>query len=116
MSSKPGHGVLAMYLSPPPYHVRYLRKELERRKQKNPRYSLRAFASNLDLDASALSRILNGKQEIALSLCVRLVRKLKLSDEELSLFLASVAEDKMNRAADMLAKALDLPLLNRKQK
>ena len=39
-----------------------LRHQLNRRIQMNPRYSLRAFANYLDLQASKLSEILNGKR------------------------------------------------------
>src|SRR5947209_6020860 len=42
---------------PLPYHIHILRSELERRRRKNPRYSLRAFSARLGVDPSGLSRI-----------------------------------------------------------
>lgn len=39
----------------------YIANKFERRKKINPRYSLRAFAQHLNIQASLLSRILRGK-------------------------------------------------------
>ena len=83
-----------------------LRNELARRKAKNARYSLRAFSAYLKLDPAALSRILNGKQEISIRSSAFAVRKLGLTGSIRRLFIAAVAEDKMNRAYALLANAL----------
>ncbi len=92
-----------------PFYVEFLKAELERRKAKNARYSLRAFASALEMHPSALSRILNGQQELSLQACLTAIPKIKMVDEEKRLFLASVAEEKMYRAAEILANAANLP-------
>jgi uncharacterized protein (TIGR02147 family) len=42
-----------------------LKEELENRLSDNPKYSLRAFARDLHLQASQLSRVLNGKQHLS---------------------------------------------------
>ena len=42
----------------------YLNQELARRAQRNPRYSLRAFARFLGTDFSAFSKMLRGKRPI----------------------------------------------------
>jgi transcriptional regulator with XRE-family HTH domain len=51
---------------------RLLTAEFERRRSANPRYSLRAFARDLSVDHSTLSRLLRGKRRLT----VRTVRAL----------------------------------------
>lgn len=92
------------------YHVEFLRSELERRKAKNSRYSMRAFASFLEIHPSALSRILNGLQEISLQVALLVLKQLKMTDAEKRLFLASVAEEKRFSASQVLADAINLPI------
>jgi hypothetical protein len=41
--------------------VKSLKDQLERKKQINPKYSLRAFSRDLGIDASNLSKIMSGK-------------------------------------------------------
>ena len=41
-----------------------LMEEFSRRRRKNPRYSLRAFASSLEIEHSTLSQLLRGKRAI----------------------------------------------------
>lgn len=43
----------------------WLQSELTRRCQRNPNYSLRAFASLLGMDASSVSQILSGKRKVS---------------------------------------------------
>jgi plasmid maintenance system antidote protein VapI len=88
-----------------PYYRVFLAEELELRKKKNSRYSLRAFARFLGIDAAALSRILNGKQELSIPLGIQVVRKLKLSPEQARPLLASIAEEKAARASMLLARS-----------
>lgn len=83
-----------------------LESNLHGRKQKNARYSLRAFANQLDMHPSALSRILAGKQELSLRASLRVIKKLPLTDEEKRRFIASVAEEKYSRALSMLSRAI----------
>lgn len=60
----------------------YLKRELEKRIHKNPRYSLRNFARHLGLSASHLSRVLNGKKKLSLELGIKISEKLKHSKSE----------------------------------
>jgi len=60
-----------------------LATEFSERKAKNPRYSLRAFARNLDLESSHLSKLLNGKRPLNRALAKKLATKLNLSLEQL---------------------------------
>lgn len=55
--------------------VTHLQRELVRRCEQNPRYSLRAFARSLQMDASTLSQVLRGKR----ALTVKARRKLGLA-------------------------------------
>ena len=43
----------------------YLQSELVRRCKANPKYSLRAFAKHLDIESSALSKLLSGKRSVS---------------------------------------------------
>lgn len=60
----------------------YLQKELVRRCRNNPSYSLRAFASHLDIENSALSKILNRKRGISEKMFLHLSSKLNFSPME----------------------------------
>lgn len=75
----------------PDYHLALLNKAFEQRREKNPRYSLRAFASQLGVHPSALSRILQGKQTISKKNGVLIAKKLGLSKDDERLFLKSIA-------------------------
>lgn len=85
-----------------PFYAQYLEEELERRKEKNARYSLRGFASYLDMDPSALSRILAGKQEMSIQMALAVMQKLDLSPEDQDRFVVSVAEEKYRRTLELL--------------
>lgn len=50
----------------------YLEKELRRRKAQNTRYSLRAFARDLDISPALLSMVINGHRRVT----KRLIRKI----------------------------------------
>jgi uncharacterized protein (TIGR02147 family) len=87
-----------------PYFLQALDRDLQQRKGRNPRYSLRAYSKSLGCDPSALSRILNGKQEISVRLARSLSKKINLSEDERRSFLASVAWFKKEKAARALAE------------
>ncbi len=76
-----------------PFYREYLRRELQRRAENNPRYSLRAFASALEINAGTLSRILSGKQVISRNLAKKLAEMLELGSQEHEQFLYSVFKD-----------------------
>jgi transcriptional regulator with XRE-family HTH domain len=62
---------------------RFLQGELVRRCQSNPRYSMRAFARALDLEPSALSKLLAGKRRVTPEMFERLAKRLAIGPEEL---------------------------------
>ncbi|QDK45842.1 hypothetical protein DOM22_12115 [Bdellovibrio sp. ZAP7] len=66
-----------------------LSSELLTRKQSNPRFSLRAFAKQLDLSASHLSSLIIGKRNLTPQQAHKLLNKLELSPADKSLFLSS---------------------------
>lgn len=64
----------------------WLQKQFADRCKKNPRYSLRAFAKNLDIDASSLSQILSGKRKLSKKAIQNICDKLSTSPKELQMF------------------------------
>src|ERR1700761_4517065 len=80
-----------------PFYKVYLQEELARRCERNPRYSVRAFARALDINDGALSQILSGKRVPAYRTAQRIIRALMLSPDEEQSFLASLAERHRSR-------------------
>jgi uncharacterized protein (TIGR02147 family) len=62
-----------------------LRRTLVERCQRNPRYSLRAFARDLALDPARLSDVLNGKKGISRAVALQLASRLGMSTGETEL-------------------------------
>jgi hypothetical protein len=87
-----------------PYHVKVLLAEMEKRKEINNRYSLRAFAKFLGIAPSTLSRVLTTGQELSVAGTRKIMKKLQLNDQERLLFIASVAEEKKLRTLTSLGK------------
>ncbi len=75
------------------YHLEILRAELRRRKQTNPRYSLRSFARFLDIDPGNLSKIISQKKVLAITTAERLAERLNLDTQQRTIFLSSVWTD-----------------------
>lgn len=59
-------------------------EELEAKRLRNPRYSLRAFAKSLGFSPSALSEVLNGKRRLSKELCLKLADKLCLPPDKIA--------------------------------
>ena len=92
------------------FYNQCLKKELSERCERNPRYSVRAFARALGVDVGALSRLLAGKQVPSYKLAQKLMAALALNPEEAESFIASVAETQRSRNLQRLS-----PLLRRHQ-
>jgi transcriptional regulator with XRE-family HTH domain len=60
-----------------------LRNELRRRQSRNRRYSLRAFARDLGLHHSTLSRVMRGRQRAASQTIAAVASKLRLAADEI---------------------------------
>lgn len=76
----------------------WLQKQFTERCKKNARYSLRAFAKNLELDASTLSQVLSGKRRLSKKGIQNICDKLSVSPKELQLF--GLIENKKNEAEE----------------
>jgi len=63
--------------------VQYLQDELRRRKDRNPRYSLRAMATHLQLDPSTLSHILKRKRKLTATYREQILDNLGIKDPRL---------------------------------
>jgi transcriptional regulator with XRE-family HTH domain len=61
-----------------------LRAEFGQRRQRNPRYSLRAFARYLGTDHSTLSQLLRSRRNLSPRMVRRLGERLRLGSEKIS--------------------------------
>lgn len=68
----------------------YLQSEFENRRTRNPSYSLRAFARDLEMSPSRLSEAVNGKRGISSEIAAMLVRAIGLDGIDAEIFLLSV--------------------------
>lgn len=78
----------------------FLQSELIRRVQQNPRYSVRAFARNLQIDKSTLSKFLNGKRVLGKNVILRLGNRLSLQPEQLNHYV-KVAQSNKSQALSL---------------
>ncbi|MGA8429060.1 MAG: helix-turn-helix transcriptional regulator [Candidatus Sulfotelmatobacter sp.] len=65
-----------------------LKREFDARRQRNPRYSLRAFAEFLATDHSTLSQIFRGKRRIPASQLRRWGKKMGMTPEAVAVYVA----------------------------
>lgn len=61
-----------------------LKRELELRKQRNPRYSLRSFAKNLGMSPAQLSQLISGKRKFSPDTLQQVSEQLHLSPEQVA--------------------------------
>ncbi|HEY1338948.1 MAG TPA: DUF4423 domain-containing protein [Bryobacteraceae bacterium] len=66
-----------------------LEREFQARRERNVRYSLRAFAAQLGADHSTLSQILRGSRPVPLTQLRRWAKKLGISSEETAVYVAA---------------------------
>jgi uncharacterized protein (TIGR02147 family) len=85
-----------------PYFQSCLREEFAKRTDKNPRYSLRAFARALNLVPSALSEILNGKRFPSYKMAEKILGVIELEPEHRERFISSLAHSQKNRNGERL--------------
>lgn len=91
-------------------HIDLLTNALQSRRDKNPSYSLRAFAKHLDISPSLLSNLLRGSKGISEQKAAQMAKKLQLSKDLSKIFVLSAvgAHDrsatKRKDAAQELAK------------
>lgn len=70
-----------------------IKNKFENRLKKNPRYSLRAFARDLEVPVSRLSEVLNDKSGLSVFNAEKIAKKLDLSANEKELFLNQVLSE-----------------------
>lgn len=63
--------------------INFLRELLRSKQKVNKKYSLRAFANLLDINASTLSQIFHGKRRLSDGACLKLGKKLGLNLKEI---------------------------------
>lgn len=68
-----------------------LKSEFERRQLKNPHYSMRSFARDLEVFPSVLSEVFNNKKGISITKARFFCKKLNLDKQESRIFLLSVS-------------------------
>lgn len=84
----------------------YLKRELEERCQRNPKYSLRAFARDLELHPARLSLVLNKKQGLSEKSARGIAKALGLAPPDTEHFVYLViASDSRSKSARAVAQA-----------
>lgn len=81
--------------------VEFLATELKNRTQRNPRYSLRAFAHALKLSPGELSEILRGRRRLTAKTAVKISKALGLNPLEIQTLLTLVRTAESQEAAGM---------------
>lgn len=84
----------------PAYYRRFLTEELEKRCQRNAKYSLRAFARALQMNPGALSNVLSSKRSLGIKSAQKIIEELSLSPTEARRFIESVLNEK-NFSSDL---------------
>lgn len=88
-----------------------LRRELKDRQEKRSQYSMRAFARDLQLNSSVLSRILNDKLPLTKKLVARIATNLPLSEQDYHDYLKALMNRKeIKKMVDI--DRVDLSVLN----
>jgi uncharacterized protein (TIGR02147 family) len=75
-----------------PYYQQILNETLAQRCRKNPRYSLRAFAQSMGLDAGNLSRAMRGQTSLSKVYSEKIVNELELSPKQREVFYQSLKQ------------------------
>jgi len=75
-----------------------LKTEMVRRSQKNPNYSLRAFAKSLEFSPAFVSKLLKGDRPFTESTIDRIAEKLALHPEQVSFYKKSLKSKKSDNA------------------
>lgn len=78
----------------PMSYVEQIKNEFVKRKNSKKNYSLRAFARDLRVEASTLSKVIKGSRKLPLSLVDQVCQGLSLSLKDKELFYSSVIGDK----------------------
>lgn len=94
-----------------PSYRTLLRRIMAERQEKNPKFSLRAFAKFIGVEPSFLSLVLNGKRDFADHTFHQIVEKLNLSEKESSELLLLARIEKSKTASQRSHLINDLRIL-----
>lgn len=72
------------------YYISKLQAGLVLRQENNPRYSLRAYARDLNIDSSTLGQIMKGTRPVPAKNAKTMATKLGLDEKETTLFIESI--------------------------
>ena len=95
-----------------PYYRKALNDKLVERIEKNPKYSLRAFANALQVDASTLSKVLSGKCYFSEDFATDVLDRLDFTHEERELFLSSLAKARVEAGLKRMSAAQKVRVSN----
>jgi uncharacterized protein (TIGR02147 family) len=87
--------------------IEWLRAEYVRRREVNPRYSLRAFARRVRLPIGALSEIFSKRRSLTLEMGTRIAEGLSLSESERKYLLRLIEESRKKGKVARLEEKLD---------
>lgn len=73
----------------------FLKQELQRRKNKNAGYSLRAFAKSLGLSSSFVSKVLNAKKNVSQETMMAIASRLSVDEDSLHDYLSQLPNFKL---------------------
>jgi uncharacterized protein (TIGR02147 family) len=85
-----------------PFYRTYLKVELTRRIELNPRYSLRAFSKNLNVNFGGLSFILSSKRPMSFKMGLKIVDHLDITPDDRRAFLESIIAEQRSRGLKRL--------------
>ncbi len=95
------------------YYQSILMDEFNLRKTRNQRFSLRAYAKFLDINPATLSNVLRDKRCFPINLAHQVTTKLKLSEQEKSLFVDSIIACRKEKSSE-IARRKEILSLRRK--
>jgi uncharacterized protein (TIGR02147 family) len=81
----------------------WLQSELVQRCKRNPSYSLRSMANQIDIDSSSLSQIISGKRKASVKLIRKICQNLKADPRHVEFFV-KYAEKRKSRLATVKAE------------
>lgn len=87
------------------FYLQCINRELARRCDANPRYSLRAFAKACGISPGDMSQFLNGKRMPSYKTAQKILQKLDISPSEQEQFLSSLAGQHQARGLKRLSPA-----------
>jgi uncharacterized protein (TIGR02147 family) len=106
LCSHADHNTLAPMIYEYVCYRKYLTCELADRVAKNPLYSLRAFARDLELAPTSLSQVLSGRKNLSQERAIRIAERLELNPPEVEYLSLLVQQDKAKspKLREMLAE------------